>query len=89
VLVSDRCEDLCSELSFTIDDCMPSAFDWPDFGASSRQAWAGECRRDWERLRTDLSSRELELALDECRQTREDLPGWTCDEVMALYGPVR
>lgn len=86
-LLADRCEELCTEVSLALEECMGPSTSWGDLGARSQPQWARECRQDWDRASNDLTSRELELALDECLDTREQLETWSCDEVMALYGP--
>jgi len=84
---ADRCEKLCIDISFRIDECMDPTMTWDDFGARTRQEYARGCRQDWGSTSNGLTSRELELALGVCGDTRDQLATWSCDEVLALYGP--
>ncbi len=88
VACGDRCEALCQDLSRALERCMPEAMGWEDLGARNRAEYALECERDWDRRSAGLSARELELALDLCRGTREDLEGWSCDTLLGLYAPL-
>ena len=86
-LFNDRCESLCGDISFRLEECMTAAMSWEDLGARSRSEWASACRRDWEASTSELSSRDLELALNVCQLTSEELMDWSCEEVLALYAP--
>ena len=89
----DRCGRLCAEVSLEIEPCMADTgypMSWPDLGARSRADYEKQCRQQWDQAIVDLTSRELELALDECELATEEITtsGFGCDEVMALYGPL-
>ncbi len=87
-VLNDRCERLCIDVSLRLDACMDPGMGWEDFDARSRLEYANDCRRDWQTSSNALASRELELALLVCGDTRDQLDAWTCDEVMSLYGPL-
>jgi hypothetical protein len=84
---NDRCETLCEDVADRLGTCRTPDLDWGDLGATSRRDWVRTCTRDWDDLSADLSSRQLEIALDECGAAEDVVPDLTCDEIRALYMP--
>jgi hypothetical protein len=82
----DRCEQLCANVGSRLNDCTPASLSWADLGARNRSDFVNQCQRQWGAERIDLSASDLRLALDACDETNKDLPGITCDEILALYG---
>lgn len=82
----DRCERLCEDLSTRLQRCRTDAWAWEDLGANSRAGFASNCRRDWDTTVGGLGSHEIQLALDVCDASRDELDAMTCDELTALYG---
>jgi len=60
---------------------------WIDLGATGRQDYVDTCRDQWDRVTIDLSANDLRLALDDCREAKDEVPLLSCDEIIALYGP--
>lgn len=83
----DRCERLCDDLSTELQRCRTDAWTWEDLGADNRAGFASNCRRDWGVTVGALGSHEIQLALDVCDASRDELDTMTCDELTALYGP--
>ena len=83
----DRCERLCDDVSTRLQRCQTAAWTWEDLGAENRASFASNCRRDWDATVGDLGSHEIQLALDVCDTSRDELDTLTCDELTALYGP--
>ena len=80
----DRCDVLCADVSRSLATCKGDVT-WQDLDARSRVDFAGNCRDEWEALRSGLDGWEIEVALNECGQAQEVLADLQCDAVMALY----
>jgi hypothetical protein len=78
----DSCEALCRDISYEIVDCNTEDYTWSDFGAKNRVDYSDSCRDDWDVTRGDLNSRELELALDVCKESREALEDVPCENYL-------
>ena len=86
-LTCDRCERLCVDVGESVAACLTDELSWQDLGARSETDFVRTCRDDWDEVRADLTSRELELAIDVCDAARDDLGTLDCDEVVGLYAP--
>lgn len=83
----DQCERLCREVSVRLDGCMGDVITWPDVGARSRADFVDQCRLDWDRTSSNLTSSDVGEAVDICRDGRRLLQEFGCDEIRALYLP--
>jgi hypothetical protein len=83
----DNCEQLCIGVRDAIAECDPQSLSWNDLGARGPINFVTECRDQWDRERLNLSAPELRRALQACGDARKQLE-LSCDEVLALYGPV-
>jgi hypothetical protein len=83
----DACDQLCAEASRRLAACRGDALTWGDLGATSRTDFAERCRDDWDDQRSDLTSREIEVALDVCDDGFEVAQLATCEEIVAWYTP--
>ena len=81
----DRCEVLCREVALELEACRSDSLTWADLGATGRADFVAECETDWNLLQGQLSSNELNQALDVCKDTLDELPSISCDELGALY----
>ena len=87
----DQCEQLCSSTATELDACMGQwPADWSDLDASSASQFARFCDSQWSTVRNDLEPRELDDALDQCKETNDTLAtlssnGESCDVLRALY----
>ena len=64
--------------------------EWEDIDAQGPQDFQTRCRNRWANVRTDLEPRELEDALEQCKESRKDLEELrsgeeACDVLRALY----
>jgi hypothetical protein len=84
-LLRDRCERLCRDAGQAIESCRTGSMSWEDLGASGLDNWVEQCREDWNDVSADLTSRELELALDECELAADEVGFLTCDEIVSMY----
>ena len=82
------CNTVCADVGRELGRCMTTSFTWADLGARNEADWRGQCRDDWDRTAGALNTRELELALDVCALTLEDLDELDCEQIRALYGPL-
>ena len=82
----DRCERLCSDVADRVESCVGTELEWADVGATSKRAFAQQCRRTWVDETRGLTSRELELGLTVCADARPGVAEWTCDDVLSRYG---
>ena len=90
---TDHCEDLCSQTSFALRDCLQEwPADWFDLDTTNRTTFQNACSTRWDRVQSDLEARELEDALQQCRESvvflqeleEEDM---VCDHLRAIYLP--
>ena len=86
-LFTDRCEDLCDEVADQVALCRPESISWIDLGATSKNDYVETCRDQWDRVTIDLSANDLRLALDDCREAKDEVETLSCDEIVALYAP--
>jgi len=84
---TDACEDLCDEVADQVALCRPDSITWIDLGATNKTDYIQTCRDQWDRVTIDLSANDLRLALDDCREAKDEVGTLTCDEIVALYGP--
>jgi hypothetical protein len=82
----DKCEVLCTNVGQRLQNCKPDTMSWNDLGARGRGDFVNQCRTQWGRERLDLSATDLRLALEACRDTNQELPTVSCEEMVALYG---
>jgi hypothetical protein len=84
----DRCATLCRDVSSRLDECRSAALSWEDLGASGRADFSDQCRDDWDRERTELSTSHLSLSLTACADASDEVIDLSCEEITALYGPI-
>ena len=63
---------------------------WEDFDASSKANFRRRCVNRWGEVRSNLESRELEDAREQCQEGRQELIGRNaedtdCDLLRAMY----
>ena len=87
----DPCEQLCRVTAVQLGECMPDwSMEWEDFDASSQGNFRRRCTNRWAEVRSDLESRELEDAREQCVEAqvamdRLDAESTICDHFRALY----
>jgi len=87
----DPCEQLCRFTAVRLGECMDDwSMEWEDFDASSQGNFRRRCTNRWGEVRSDLESRELEDAREQCVETqvamdRLDAESTLCDHFRALY----
>jgi hypothetical protein len=89
-LIQDDCEQLCDNVTNALAACADEtwqgeAWTWADLGAGGRLAYARGCRRQWANKQVALTSRDLELALNECHDGQEVLKTLRCEELLDMY----
>jgi hypothetical protein len=82
----DRCQTLCDDVANRVQRCHGD-IPWSDLenSPSGKREFLTDCQQQWDEVSADLGPREVQLALDQCAQSRDTLSDLSCDEVMALY----
>jgi hypothetical protein len=87
----DPCDQLCRVTAVQLGECMADwSMEWEDFNASSQGNFRLRCTNRWGEVRSDLESRELEDAREQCVQTqvvmdRLDAESVICDHFRSIY----
>ncbi len=86
----DHCDQLCQQMSTELARCLDEweAADWDELDAESQTTWRSGCQNRWSEVRSELESRELEDALEQCGETLtavDDMGAYTCDQLRAIY----
>jgi hypothetical protein len=87
----DRCEQLCRLTANRLEACMEGwSMDWEDLDTSTKANFRRQCTNRWSEVRSDLESRELEDAHEQCEETSLEIAdlqaqGEDCDHLRSLY----
>jgi hypothetical protein len=87
----DPCEELCRSTANRLTECMGDwSMTWDDFDASSKANFRLRCVNRWGEVRSNLESRELEDAREQCQEARQELiqrasEDAECDLLRAMY----
>ena len=80
------CDQACAIARQSIGRCLGEwSAEWEDLDATDGADWRDQCRSDWNRVSSNLESRELTEALEACQLVVDETPQLSCDELRAIY----
>ena len=86
---SDPCENLCRQVSSSLNRCIAEwPVTWSDFDSTRASVYRQACEDRWYAGRSTLEGRELDDAYEQCEESSSDLSGMgelRCDYLRAIY----
>ena len=86
--IQEPCEQLCTEISNKLDDCLTEwPTDWSHFDSVRKEYFLESCQNLWAVERSQLEARELDDAYEQCSETAEYFTenSEACDHLRATY----